>query len=582
MDDARGDEAFGDGGGGVAEQQRGREGEGEMLDEAAGDGLGRFGAFEHRLDAGDQRIERGVRAAGGGEFGGEGGGSLGRAGQRAQHVEADDVARPFPDAVQRGLAVEPGDRVFLDEAVAAVAFQRLGEQGGGALAGPVFRDRDDDPGEGGRGRVTGGGVGRGGGAQGEPERRLGLQRHVGEDGAHQRLVDQGALEGAAMGGVVQGERGGLAHQRRGAERAFEAGEMRHLDDGGDAAALGADHDRLQPVELDLGGGVGAVAELVLQALDAHRVAAAVVAPALGEEAGDRLAGAGEGEEEIAGGDREEPFVAGQAPRIARAGRGGAGLAQIRAALFLGHRHRDAEGRFFRRRQRARVVAGRENPVAEAGEQVGRVGEGGGGGEGHRRGAADAGLALAPEIGHGGAGDMGAGAGFGPGQAVEAVGADHAHQAVPGGVEGDLVDAVAEAVEGGEFGRVAIRLPRQGAQFGRADSGADRGEMGGGPAGAEGGNRLEKGGIAGEGVVRRRFAGLVENLVRDGHGGSIAARARLVSPGIVPPGSIDGGARCAYTLWRCGCSSMVEFQPSKLAVRVRFPSPAPLISLDFFP
>ena len=26
--------------------------------------------------------------------------------------------------------------------------------------------------------------------------------------------------------------------------------------------------------------------------------------------------------------------------------------------------------------------------------------------------------------------------------------------------------------------------------------------------------------------------------------------------------------------KCGCSSMVEFQPSKLAVRVRFPSPAP--------
>ena len=27
--------------------------------------------------------------------------------------------------------------------------------------------------------------------------------------------------------------------------------------------------------------------------------------------------------------------------------------------------------------------------------------------------------------------------------------------------------------------------------------------------------------------------------------------------------------------RCGCSSMVEFQPSKLATWVRFPSPAPL-------
>ena len=28
------------------------------------------------------------------------------------------------------------------------------------------------------------------------------------------------------------------------------------------------------------------------------------------------------------------------------------------------------------------------------------------------------------------------------------------------------------------------------------------------------------------------------------------------------------------LWTCGCSSMVEFQPSKLVTWVRFPSPAP--------
>jgi hypothetical protein len=29
-----------------------------------------------------------------------------------------------------------------------------------------------------------------------------------------------------------------------------------------------------------------------------------------------------------------------------------------------------------------------------------------------------------------------------------------------------------------------------------------------------------------------------------------------------------------TVWYCGCSSMVELQPSKLVVRVRFSSPAP--------
>ena len=32
---------------------------------------------------------------------------------------------------------------------------------------------------------------------------------------------------------------------------------------------------------------------------------------------------------------------------------------------------------------------------------------------------------------------------------------------------------------------------------------------------------------------------------------------------------------APKLKKCGCSSMVEFQPSKLAMRVRFPLPAPI-------
>ena len=32
---------------------------------------------------------------------------------------------------------------------------------------------------------------------------------------------------------------------------------------------------------------------------------------------------------------------------------------------------------------------------------------------------------------------------------------------------------------------------------------------------------------------------------------------------------------APKLKKCGCSSMVEFQPSKLVAWVRFPSPAPL-------
>ena len=51
----------------------------------------------------------------------------------------------------------------------------------------------------------------------------------------------------------------------------------------------------------------------------------------------------------------------------------------------------------------------------------------------------------------------------------------------------------------------------------------------------------------------------------------------------PPEGGTANGEAASAGWRCqgvsssasGCSSMVEFQPSKLAMRVRFPSPAPL-------
>ena len=47
------------------------------------------------------------------------------------------------------------------------------------------------------------------------------------------------------------------------------------------------------------------------------------------------------------------------------------------------------------------------------------------------------------------------------------------------------------------------------------------------------------------------------------------------PGYEPVGRRFESCRARHYFAR-GCSSMVEFQPSKLAVRVRFPSPAPII------
>ena len=60
---------------------------------------------------------------------------------RAQHVQADDVARTLPDRVDRRLAVEPRQDRFLDVAVAAEAFERLGDDRRRALADPVLGDR---------------------------------------------------------------------------------------------------------------------------------------------------------------------------------------------------------------------------------------------------------------------------------------------------------------------------------------------------------------------------------------------------------------------------------------------------------
>ena len=106
-------------------------------------------------------------------------------------------------------------------------------------------------------------------------RRLGLEREVGEHVAHQRLVGQQLAEGGAVGGVPGGLLDRDAHAGRGADHAVQPGVSDHLDDRGHAAALLAQAPGPGAVELDLAGGVGAVAELVLQALQVEGVAAAV-------------------------------------------------------------------------------------------------------------------------------------------------------------------------------------------------------------------------------------------------------------------------------------------------------------------
>ena len=102
-----------------------------------------------------------------------------------------------------------------------------------------------------------------------------MQRHVRQHRLHQRLIGEMFLEHAAMAGVMQRMREPRAHQAGGGNRAILPRQLHHLDDGADALALVADPLGIGADEFDLGRGIGAVAELVLQPLELDRVDRAV-------------------------------------------------------------------------------------------------------------------------------------------------------------------------------------------------------------------------------------------------------------------------------------------------------------------
>ncbi len=107
----------------------------------------------------------------------------------------------------------------------------------------------------------------------------------------------------------------------------------------------------------------------------------------------------------------------------------------------------------------------EAPVVGKGEKarlplVRQLGLGSQGGDrrvGHRDRAADAALGLGELHEQRRPGDVGARAGLAPGQRVEAVGDPDRHQLVPGAVEDDLVDPMAEAVVGAQLGPLLVGL-----------------------------------------------------------------------------------------------------------------------------
>ena len=241
------------------------------------------------------------------------------------------------------------------------------------------------------------------------------------------------------------------HQAGRRHRAIEPGERHHVEDGRDATPGLADQPRRRFVELDLCGGVGAVAELVLEAHQPHAVARSVGQQTRHEETRQPVRRLRQHQESVAGRRRQEPLVPGQAPHAVAAldGLGGVGV-DVAAALLLGHAHADREAGLLGHRAVGGIVFARTDARQPAVGNARRMGERGDSGVGHRHRAKVAGLDLRRHVEPRGT-CCGAHIGFVaagvPHRAVQAGGNAAPHERVPSRMELDIVDPEALGVVG---------------------------------------------------------------------------------------------------------------------------------------
>ena len=215
-------------------------------------------------------------------------------------------------------------------------------------------------------------------------RRFRLDDEIGKHVGHQRLrVEHRAERGPVMR-VPRGLGDALTHDRRRSEHTVEPGVIDHLDDGAHAASLVADPRTPRVDQLDLARRVGAVAELVLQALDADRVAAAVGPPARNQKARQTRGCLREHQERVRHRRRAEPLVSRQrvATVAGRARDRGVGP-DVGAALLLGHRHPAGRAVLLGRRTIRRVVGARREAGLPLGCELGGVAQRRNGRIGHR-------------------------------------------------------------------------------------------------------------------------------------------------------------------------------------------------------
>ena len=316
-----------------------------------------------------------------------------------------------------------------------------------ALAHVVLAHGETDAAQHGRALVAGVGLV---GEACEPQRHrqggLGLDLEIGDDVAHERLIDERLAERRTVRDVVGGALDALRHDRRAADHAVEARHVDHLDDGADPAALVAEAVGDGVLVLDLAARVGVVAELVLEALDADRVTRPVLEHARHDEARHAAGRLGEREEDVRHRRRREPLVAHEAVGAVGLGRGARRVgAHVGAALLLRHRHSGDDSGLRRRVGEVRVVAaGREQRRVARGQFL--VGaQCGDGGVRHRDRAAVPGVGGDPGRVLRRAHEVRVRVVAGPRRPVEAEARRVLHERVVGRVVLDLVDAVAEAV-----------------------------------------------------------------------------------------------------------------------------------------
>ncbi len=139
-------------------------------------------------------------------------------------------------------------------------------------------------------------------------------------------------------------------------------------------ALVADAQRERIGEFDFARRIGAIAELVLQPLQAQPVDRAVGAKARHEKTSQPAGRLRQHQEGVAHRRGQEPFVTGD--RIGLADRrGGRGIgAHVGAALLFGHAHAERHARLFPPRSECRVVAGRYHLWRDFRQQRRRGGE----------------------------------------------------------------------------------------------------------------------------------------------------------------------------------------------------------------